>query len=78
MPGITIVGLEGWDERSLRIVGCTLAEQFLGHTISCDPNMNLAGKVGLIDGTELFSPFVEFEKTVLIWYVWYTAENGVT
>jgi hypothetical protein len=78
MPGITIVGLEGWDKRSLRVVGCTLAEQFLGDTISCDPNMVLAGEVGLIDGTELFSPLVEFEETVLIWYVWYTAENRVT
>jgi hypothetical protein len=78
MPGIAIVGLEGWNERSLRVVGCTLAEQFLGHTISCDPNMILAGEVGLIDRTVRVSPFVEFEKTVLIWYVWYTAENRIT
>jgi hypothetical protein len=75
---VTIVGLERRDKWALGVVGCTPAEQFLGNTISCDPNMILTGEVGLIDGTELFSPFVEFEKTVLIWYVWYTAENRIT
>jgi hypothetical protein len=40
--------------------------------------MILAGEIGLIDGTVFLSPFVEFEKAVLIWHIWYTTENRVT
>lgn len=78
MSTIAVVGLKRWNEWTLRIVGCTLAKQFLGNTISCDPNMILTSKVGLIDATVLLSPLVEFEEAVFIWHVWYTAEYRVT
>ena len=73
-----VVGLKRWNQWALRVVGCTLAEQFLSNTISCDPDMVLACEIGLIDGTELLSPLMEFEKTVLVWHVWHTAEYGIT
>lgn len=78
MTRITIVGLERWDEWAFRVVGCTLAEQFLSNTISCDPNMVLASEICLIDRTKFLSPFVELEKTVFVWHVWYTAENWIS
>lgn len=78
MSRISIVGLERWNEWTLGIVGCTLAEQFLSNTISCDPHMVLASEVGLIDRTKLLPPLVKFEKTVLVWHVWYTAQYWIT
>ena len=78
MSTIAVVGLKRWNEWTLRIVGCTLAKQFLGNTISCDPNMILTSKVGLIDATVLLSPLVKFEEAVFIWHVWYTAEDRIT
>ena len=75
MTAITIVGLKRWNEWKFGVVGCTLAKEFLGNTISRDPNVVLTSEIGLVDGTILLSPFVELEKTVLIWHVWYTADN---
>lgn len=75
MSTITVIGLKRWNEWTFRIVGGTLAEKVLGNTISRDPNMVLASEVGLVDGTILLSPLVEFEKTILVWHVWYAAND---
>lgn len=77
MTAVTVVGLQRWNERTLGVVGSALAEDFLGNTVSRNPDMVMAGKVDLIDRTILLAPFVELEETVLVWYVWYTAENWI-
>lgn len=75
MAAVTIVGLERWNEWTFRIVSGTLAEKILGNTISRDPDMVLPSEVRLVDGTILLPPFVELEKTVFVWHVWYAADD---